>query len=188
MSNLFITATYNGCDSLKSEMTDFIGGLHPSMFAYSDSVDNADIVVFFCCSFTSERESNTTEIIKDLQKKGKKVIVSGCFLPRFKKQFTDVDFVRIKDLQNFIELNFGISEEVLPSKTICFDAQDTPIISIASGCVGHCAYCSIRQVRGKLISKPLDAVLDKINQIEDCKRIKLVAQDISAYGNLGQVS
>ena len=184
MNNILnIYTVYNGCDSLKSDMTEFIGGLCPSMLAYSDTIDNADIVVFFCCSFTSERENNTTGIIKDLQNKGKRVIVSGCFLPRFKKQFEDVDFVHTKDLQNFFNSSFGIKEKPLSKKKICFDAHKTPIINIASGCVGHCAYCSIRQVRGKLISKPLNDILEKINQIEDCKRIKLVAQDVSAYGN-----
>lgn len=182
MSNrLNITAIYNGCDALKTEMMESIEALVSSILVYTDSLENANIVVLFCCSFTSERENNTIEIIQDLQNKGKKVIVSGCILPRFKKMFADVDFVPTKEFRSYIESNFGKTEPQLHN-AICLDAQDTPIINIASGCVGHCTYCSIRQVRGQLISRSMNDILQKIDHILDGERIKLVAQDVSAYG------
>ena len=177
-----LTTIHNGCDALKSEMMESMGGIFPSTLIYTDSIDKADIVVFFCCSFTSEREDNTAKVIKDLQHKGKKVVVSGCFLSRYNKQFTDVDFVHRKDLQKYFEANFGMTATTQPRKVECLDANDTPIINIASGCVGLCAYCSIKQVRGPLISRPMDDILQRINEIENCTRIKLVAQDVSAYG------
>ncbi len=184
MSNrLNITAIYNGCDALKTEMMESIEAMVSSTLVYTDSLENANIVVFFCCSFTSERENYTIEIIQNLKNKGKRVIVSGCILPRFKKMYADVDFVRTKELRSFIESNFGKTNESQWQNTICLDAQDTPIINIASGCVGHCTYCSIRQVRGQLISRPINDILQRIDQIKDCDRIKLVAQDVSAYGN-----
>lgn len=161
---------------------EFLGGVMPSSLLYTDSMDKAEIVVFFCCSFTGERENDTAGIIKDLQSKGKKVVVSGCFLPRLKKQFPEVDFVRRADLTQYFESNFGALSSGHPLVTECHDNQDTPIINIASGCVGHCTYCSIRQARGKLVSRPISTILQKINQIEDCTKVKLVAQDVSAYG------
>lgn len=182
-NKLTITTTYNGCDVLKTEMAEFVSTILPATLAFTDSVEKANIVVFFCCSFTSERESDTAKIISDLQNKGKRVIVSGCYLQRFEKQFTNIDFVRTKDLQRFVESSYGKIEESQPQKAICIDVNNTPVINIATGCVGHCAYCSIRQVRGHLISKPLNLILHRIKQIENCKRIKLVAQDVSAYGH-----
>lgn len=179
---LYYTTTYNGCDALKSEITESIDALYTSNLIYTDSVDIADIVIFFCCSFTSERENNSGIIIKELQKKGKKIIVTGCFLPRFKVLFPDVDFVQRKDLQNYLVYKYKILGTWQSRKTYCLDIKDTPIINIASGCVGHCAYCSIRQVRGKLISRSVNDILHKIEQIEDKRRIKLVGQDVSAFG------
>ncbi len=183
MSNrLKISTIYNGCDALKTEMMDSIEAMVSSTLVYTDSIEDANIVVFFCCTFTSERENNTLKIIKELQNKGKKVIVSGCVLPRFKMAFADVDFVRTKELRSFIESNFGKANESHLHNTICLDGQDTPIINIASGCIGHCTYCSIRQVRGQLISGSMNDILHRIDQIKEYDRIKLVAQDVSAYG------
>lgn len=181
-NEVYFAALHNGCDALKSEMMESMSELFPSSLVYTDSIDKADMVVFFCCSFTSEREDNSIEVIKELQQKGKKVVVSGCFLPRFKEQFANVDFVHRKDLKKYFEEYFIITIAMQPRKVECLDANNTPIINIASGCVGHCAYCSIRQVRGRLISRTMDDILQRISQIENCTRIKLVAQDVSAYG------
>ena len=177
-----LAAIHNGCDALKSEMMEFLDGVLPSSMLYTESVDKADVVVFFCCSFTGERENSSEGLIKELQSKGKKVIVSGCFLPRFKKHFPDVKFVHRADLPKYFESAFGITAVSQSSVTDCHDAQDTPIINIASGCLGHCTYCSIKQARGKLVSRPISAILQRINQIENCTKVKLVAQDVSAYG------
>ena len=181
-NKLHFTTIHNGCDALKSEMIESLSRIFPSTWIYTKSIDKADILFFFCCSFTSERENNTAIVINELQQKGKKVVVSGCFLPRFKKQFANVDFVHRKDLKNYFEANFGMTATTRPRKVECLDANDTPIINIASGCVGHCAYCSIKQVRGRLISRPKDDILQRISEFENCTRIKLVAQDVSAYG------
>ena len=59
-----IAAIHNGCDALKSEMMEFLDGVLPSSMLYTESVDKADVVVFFCCSFTGERENNTEGLIK----------------------------------------------------------------------------------------------------------------------------
>ena len=58
-------------------------------------------------------------------------------------------------------------------------------LKIADGCDNRCAYCAIPDIRGRLRSKPHDAVVEEAQRLaeEGVKEINLVAQDITAYGH-----
>lgn len=180
---MLFTVLHNGCDILKCEMEESVEALSSLNMEYSDKQEEAEIVIFFCCSFTLEREISTKKTIERLVKEGKSVIVSGCFLHRFKPLFSNVDFVNRKDLQNYFKSRYNLSSSfVTKQTTIKHACEKKQIINIASGCIGHCTYCSIRQVRGHISSRPILDILQRIEQHKECTQIKLVAHDVSAYG------
>ena len=180
---MLFTVIHNGCDVLKCEMEESVEALSSLNMDYTDKQEEADIVIFFCCSFTLEREISTKKIIERLINEEKSVIISGCFLHRFMQMFPDVDFVNRKDLQSYFKSRYGLSTSfITKQKTITHTCEKKQIISIASGCIGRCTYCSIRQVRGRISSRPVLDILQRIEQHKECAQIKLVAQDVSAYG------
>lgn len=58
------------------------------------------------------------------------------------------------------------------------------LLRVANGCLDTCSYCAIRFACGDLMSKPLDRVVKEMERALDdgFKRIKLVGQDVGAYG------
>ncbi|MBW3014115.1 tRNA (N(6)-L-threonylcarbamoyladenosine(37)-C(2))-methylthiotransferase, partial [Candidatus Woesearchaeota archaeon] len=58
------------------------------------------------------------------------------------------------------------------------------IVQIATGCIGRCAYCSVKQIKGDLISYPIEAIIDEVRQCvrDRCKEIWITAQDTGCYG------
>jgi MiaB/RimO family radical SAM methylthiotransferase len=55
---------------------------------------------------------------------------------------------------------------------------------ISRGCLGNCAYCSIKLAHGRLRSKPVEQIQKdfKTGLIKGYKTFKLIGQDIGCYG------
>ena len=62
--------------------------------------------------------------------------------------------------------------------------RDMVFLRIASGCLGRCGYCAVRQARGNLRSVPPRRVLERFEDHlrQGQRRITLVATDAGAYG------
>ncbi len=61
--------------------------------------------------------------------------------------------------------------------------QIKAFISITRGCENYCSYCIVPYVRGKLISRPYDDILDEIknNIYLGVKEITLLGQNVNSY-------
>jgi threonylcarbamoyladenosine tRNA methylthiotransferase CDKAL1 len=62
--------------------------------------------------------------------------------------------------------------------------QETFFLVLGEGCLGNCAYCAIKNAKGGLSSKPIEAIVDDFKKgIEQgFKRFILTADDTGAYG------
>lgn len=58
------------------------------------------------------------------------------------------------------------------------------IVRIARGCLSGCKYCCIRKATGRLVSRPIDAILDQFRRILSVSSpyFTLTAEDSGAYG------
>lgn len=67
-------------------------------------------------------------------------------------------------------------EMLLSKKTFC--------IKVSTGCMGKCAYCGIKLARGRIKSKPLDAVIEEFEQgiSQGYEDFALLGTDIGDYG------
>lgn len=62
-------------------------------------------------------------------------------------------------------------------------------IKIADGCRRPCAFCAIPLIKGSLVSRPIEAILNEARALQDAgvREINLIAQDSTDYGHdLGQ--
>lgn len=57
-------------------------------------------------------------------------------------------------------------------------------LRISEGCNQKCAFCTIPSIRGKMRSKPLDAILDEAQRLLDdgCVELNLIGQDTTSWG------
>ncbi len=62
--------------------------------------------------------------------------------------------------------------------------KDVFHIKIADGCLGNCAYCSIKFATGELASKPMTEVLNEFKDglSKGYKKFSLMAEDVGCYG------
>ncbi len=72
----------------------------------------------------------------------------------------------------------------LIDKEMLVSGNKTFFIKACTGCMGNCSYCSIKLARGRIKSKPLDAVLEefKLGLDQGYTDFALVGTDIGDYG------
>lgn len=97
-----------------------------------------------------------------------------------------------KSFRRLIYVFLSFIRHTIPLKAVyhldhLFMYDHTPrsfIVEICKGCLGNCAYCVIRHSRGRLISRPVDEIINEIRTgIEkDVKEILLTATESAAYG------
>lgn len=165
----------------------------------TEYIDKADIVLVnscaFLCSALGELDDTLFEILMETKGRKVKVIVTGCVTKRgleeFKELFPEVNYwIALKDFAAFEKY---LLRYVLPKgsskKSISFDKrvklQDGQFayLRIADGCDNHCSYCTIPEIRGKMVSEPIENLVKEAKALQKYGReLVLVAQDTCMYG------
>jgi tRNA A37 methylthiotransferase MiaB len=164
--------THNGCEPTLFESEKIKQSLINTGFAYCDA-NQASVIIFLCCTFTAQKENETNDIISDYKKQGKTVIVTGCF---FQKEDLagKIKFIKLKNLLPFLIKDRALNE---------IQPVNTPFVKISEGCTGQCSFCSIKNVKGKHRSVTPSEIMYQVKFLsETYNEIKLVGQDIAAYG------
>lgn len=196
-------ATY-GCSANQASaeiMMETIKKLGHELVAEKD----ADVVVCNTCTVKYTTEQKILHKIRKLEEKGVDVIVSGC-MPQVqlddilknnpKAHILGVNSIsRIGDILEGIEGLDGKQDsermEIITHKPEGFlntgRVRMNPnihICQISQGCNYRCAYCIVREARGKLVSfDPEDVVRDIETAVsEGCREIWLTSQDNGQYG------
>ena len=62
--------------------------------------------------------------------------------------------------------------------------RHTFLIKIATGCLGHCAFCAVRRARGRLRSKPVEDILAEFHSglSNGYNEFALIGTDTGSYG------
>ena len=171
--------------------------------------EGADFVVINTCGFLAVARKESLETIREmvrLKKRGrvKGVIVTGCLAQRDKEALLEqcpgidqlVGVFGRDEIAKAAERIFGRLEE---QRTIFRPAvarampddhrfRLTPrhlaYLKISEGCDRLCTFCSIPNIRGKHISKPIEQVVAEAQELaaDGVKELVVVAQDTTYYG------
>ena len=150
------------------------------------SAEDADVVILNTCTVVETTEKKMVKRMNDLRASGKDVIVTGCMAKvqgsRIMLRLPEALIVPPEEYDLFtgmVESRFGTG--------CCTERTPygrTAIMPIAQGCLGKCSYCITRLARGKLISRPVDELVDEFRDLIDSgvKEILVTAQDTACYG------
>ncbi|MDR2410217.1 MAG: radical SAM protein [Bacteroidales bacterium] len=164
--------THNGCEPTLFDASRIKQVLTKEGFICS-SEEQAHIIIFLCCTFTIQKENETNELILRYKNQHKTIIVTGCFLQK-ENLSGKVKYIKLKNLLPFLTHNEKI-ENMRDVKI--------PLVKISEGCTGKCSFCSIKNVKGKHCSIVPREIMQQIEFLyENYNEIKLVGQDIAAYG------
>jgi len=140
--------------------------------------EEADVVVVNTCTVTKRTELNVLKRLKALRDAGKQVVVAGCMAaaqPDLVQRLLGEAVPLLTPAE--LSASYERSPELAFDGVVC-------AIPIATGCMGTCTYCIVKQARGELRSYRPETILEAVRGAvaHGAKELRLTAQDCSAYG------
>jgi threonylcarbamoyladenosine tRNA methylthiotransferase CDKAL1 len=163
----------------------------------TEDENEADIIVFNTCTVKGPTESFFKKKLKELESKGKKVILTGCIPQSEKKKeklekYSMVGTFQLEKIEEAVqETDNGNTVQFLKrenkSRLNIPKIRKNPLIEIVpinDGCLSACTFCKTKQARGNLYSYPENDIVRHISKaVEDgAKEIWLTSQDTAVYG------
>ena len=189
----------HGCTNNYHESEILMGILTKNHFRIIDNPEDSDVNIINIC--TVKGIDTALRTIKNTKEKfpEKKLIITGCIskdiIPEIRKIDEQAALVNTHNIMSIV----GVIEELMHDNVIESlarakeDKINLPniklnktigIVPIASGCVDHCAYCSVKLIKGHIYSYPKAKIIEEVksNLQKGCKEIWLTSQDNGAYG------
>ncbi|HIH86443.1 MAG TPA: radical SAM protein, partial [Methanosarcinales archaeon] len=179
-----------GCTANKADSHRIMQLLASQGHVFVSNPDLADLVVVNTCTVTQTTQQKVLKYINLLSDQGKDVVVAGC-LPAAQPYILDgIDYPSVTPA-SLDDITDIVGSNIVGSNGITTLAPYVPIlegvtgiVSISQGCLGQCSYCIVKQARGKLVSRPVNDIVDEIRLLvqQGAREIQLTSQDTSAYG------
>jgi len=190
-----------GCSANQSHSEIMMGLLEKNGFNITKNPENADLIILNTCIVKKPTENKMLRIIRDIRKEfpEKKMIIAGCMpvgeTDILKKTEPNASFLGPNSSLKIVEC---VKKTIKDGRAVDFEENfmnsgDLPkrrlnpyinIVEISKGCMGSCAYCIVKKVKGSLISCSIsDIERDiKISLRQRCKEVWLTSQDCGCYG------
>lgn len=156
--------------------------------------EDANVVIVNTCGFidlAKEESVNTILEYADVKKQGgiDKLYVTGCLSQRYKddleQEIPEVDaYFGTLELPGLLaKLNADYKHELIGER-VTTTPQHYAYLKISEGCNRTCAFCAIPLMRGKHVSKPIEALVEEAKNLArfGVKELMLIAQELTYYG------
>ncbi len=188
----------HGCSTNLSESEIMMGLLKKANFEIVSEPEKADILVINICTVKGKEVAlrNIRKLNENFP--NKKLIVASCItriiLKEARKIREDASFISTHNIKSVVD----VIEEVLNDNIIEATGRDeykkinlpkirkNPIIGIIpilNSCANYCSYCSVRYVKGKLLSYDMEDIKAEVLKClqDGCKELWVTSQDNAAY-------
>jgi len=189
-----------GCPKALVDSERILTRLRADGYAMSPDYAGADVVVVNTCGFLDSAKEESLEAIGEAMAENGRVIVTGCM-------GDEAEVIRARFPQVLAVTGAHQYEQVVEAVHVAAPPTQGPFIDlvpqrldedggvkltprhysylkISEGCNHSCAFCIIPQLRGKLASRRIDAVLREAEKLvaAGTKELLVISQDTSAYG------
>ena len=193
-----------GCPKNLVDAEWMLGHLIDNGFEITLNEDEAEYVIVNTCAFIQDAEKESVQAILQLVDSGKKVFVTGCLAQKHKTNLKNaipelvgvLGISEMNEIASFLSdvINKNVYMEKYSDKPkYCFPKNverqqitmgASSYLKIAEGCNCSCGYCIIPNLRGKLVSRPLEDVVAEAKSLvkKGVTEIILIAQDTTSYG------
>lgn len=185
-----------GCPKALVDSERILTQISADGYAITDRYDDADLVIVNTCGFINEAVAESLNTISEALRQNGKVIVTGCLGVKpeiIRARCPDV--LAITGPQAYESVMSAVHEhlpkpahnpylDLIPPAGLKLTPRHYAYLKIAEGCDHHCTFCIIPDLRGRLTSRPADAVLKEAQNLVKLgvKELLVVSQDTSAYG------
>lgn len=165
----------------------------------------ADIIVINTCGFIESAKEEAINTILEMaeykKNRCKYLIAMGCLVERYKKELEkslpEVDlFIKFSDYNEFESEIDKLVEQEEHEEEKDFNRLDnyldkvittgskTAYLRIAEGCSNRCTYCAIPYIRGPLVSRKFEEIIQEAQNLakQGYEEIIVIAQDTTKYG------
>ena len=174
-----------------------------------DVPDSATYLIVNTCGFLKTAREEAIAVLTDLASEknpGQKIIAAGCMTELHRQDLLDnvpgIDgLLGTRRWMDILEVIQGTEEKrsAIPfshfpqAASVGLDEKGThraavqggsAYLKIADGCRRACSYCLIPLIKGSLVSRPVERIVEDAKALQDAgiKEIILIAQDTTDYG------
>ncbi|QKQ27703.1 30S ribosomal protein S12 methylthiotransferase RimO [Candidatus Reidiella endopervernicosa] len=183
-----------GCPKATVDSERILTRLRAEGYQLAPDYDEANLVIVNTCGFIDSAVQESLDAISEAMDENGKVIVTGC-LGADEGRIREVqpDVLAVTGPQAFEEVMEAVHGQLpehnphidlLPPQGIKLTPRHYAYLKISEGCNQSCSFCIIPSMRGKLVSRPINEVLDEAERLAGAgvKELLVVSQDSGAYG------
>ncbi|MCK5889658.1 MAG: 30S ribosomal protein S12 methylthiotransferase RimO [Methylococcales bacterium] len=184
-----------GCPKALVDSEQIITKLRREGYEVSSTYQDADLVVVNTCGFIDAAVDESLDSIGEAIKENGKVIVTGCLGARedeIREKYPQVLSVTgahaadevVSAVHTHLPPVHNPFTDLVPPQGIKLTPKHYAYLKISEGCNHRCSFCIIPSLRGDLVSRPIDSVLQEAEHLANAgvKELLVVSQDTSAYG------
>jgi ribosomal protein S12 methylthiotransferase len=184
-----------GCPKALVDSERILTKLRADGYAMSPDYAGADVVLVNTCGFLDSAKEESLEAIGEAIAENGRVIVTGCMgneAELIRARFPDVLAVTgahqyedvVAAVHKAAPPTRGAFVDLVPEGGLKLTPRHYSYLKISEGCNHACSFCIIPSLRGKLVSRRIDAVLREAEKLLSAgtKELLVISQDTSAYG------
>ncbi len=184
-----------GCPKALVDSERILTRLRADGYAMSPDYAGADVVLVNTCGFLDSAKEESLAAIGEAIAENGRVIVTGCMgseAELIRAKFPAVLAVTgahqyeavVEAVHEAAPPGQGPYIDLIPQPDVKLTPRHYSYLKISEGCNHSCAFCIIPQLRGKLASRRIDAVLREAEKLvaAGTKELLVISQDTSAYG------
>lgn len=184
-----------GCPKALVDSERILTRLRADGYAMSPDYAGADVVLVNTCGFLDSAKEESLAAIGEAIAENGRVIVTGCMgneAEAIRARFPDVLAVTgahqyeavVGAVHHAAPPSQGPFVDLIPQPDVKLTPRHYSYLKISEGCNHSCSFCIIPQLRGKLASRRIDAVLREAEKLvaSGTRELLVISQDTSAYG------
>jgi len=184
-----------GCPKALVDSERILTRLRADGYAMSPDYAGADVVLVNTCGFLDSAKEESLAAIGEAIAENGRVIVTGCLgneAETIRAKFPEVLAVTgahqyeavVEAVHDAAPPARGPFVDLVPQGEVKLTPRHYSYLKISEGCNHACSFCIIPQLRGKLASRRIDAVLREAEKLvaAGTRELLVISQDTSAYG------
>ncbi len=184
-----------GCPKATVDSEQVITQLRAEGYAIEPDFEAADMVIVNTCGFIDSAVEESLDTIGEAMQRNGQVIVTGCLGARaevIRERFPSL--LAVTGPQAREEVMQAVHQhlpaphdpflDLVPKQGVRLTPRHYAYLKISEGCNHRCSFCIIPSMRGDLVSRPIDSVMEEAQILADAgvREILVISQDTSAYG------
>jgi len=188
-----------GCRLNEAELESWALEFRTAGHTLVNEASNADVTVVNTCAVTREAVRKSRKLINRLRRESPygKMVVSGCAVSTGEAGTASdlgIDLLidnskkseLVKTVTDTLPISIMPEGATLPAESSLFARnRQRAFIKIQDGCRYRCTYCIVTMARGEEQSRPVNDIIDEINQLfqQGVQEIVLTGVHVGGYGS-----